>query len=140
MRSAFDCVAPDICHPALFISFSLTVYALPASLTLCQNYSDDDYALLYEILSTFTWTVFSQTSVEKLRSAVTEALDSVFLLACPHKTKYQHRLSNMMKYYNRMKSHICLRYKKKSQDIYILLSYTFTKLIKLQSVVTVYVG
>jgi hypothetical protein len=63
--SDFELVVPDTYHPPLCTDLNILTSSSQSMLYSFRNYPRGDYALLYEMLSSYDWSfVFKQSSVD----------------------------------------------------------------------------
>jgi hypothetical protein len=130
-------IKPDYYHPPLLINVNLP------SATCTQNYihfyrkfSSGNYALLYNILSSFDWSsVYGTTTVDAAVTCLNTAVQDAMEIAIPRgianpNLKYPHWYSSSLRYYIKKKNYYYRRFKKKKTDcLYEKFSY-YRKLVK----------
>jgi hypothetical protein len=115
--SDFEWVVPDTYHPPMCTDLNILTSCSQSLRYSFRNYPRGDYALLYEILSSYDWSfVYKQTSVDsavnELNSVVVNSLNQTVPYTCTGKSKFPCWFSGILKHYIKKKNHFFRRYKK----------------------------
>ncbi|PNF21153.1 hypothetical protein B7P43_G05118, partial [Cryptotermes secundus] len=117
-------VATDIYHPPLNIDVLLpNVNSNLKCEFSYQNFAAGNYALLYNILSTYDWSSVYETSsvdvaVASLSVAVRSAMEQAIPCGYRYKSKYPHWFSYTLRYYITKKNYFHCRFKKNPSDYF----------------------
>ncbi|PNF41595.1 hypothetical protein B7P43_G11563 [Cryptotermes secundus] len=129
-------VAPDIYHPPLNIDVLLPNVNSNLNCEFSyQNFAAGNYALLYNILSTYDWSSVYETSsvdvaVASLSVALRSAMEQVIPCGYRYKSKYPHWFSYTLRYYITKKNCFHRRFKKKPSDCFYGRFAYYRKLVK----------
>jgi hypothetical protein len=115
--SDFELVVPGTYHPPLCTDLNVLTSSSQSLLYSFRNYPRGDYALLYEMLSSYDWScVFKQSSVHsavnRLNSVVINSLNQTVPYTCLSQPKFPCWFSGTLKHYINKKHHFFSHYNK----------------------------